>query len=124
MSYNPKGRTQDDRTFAYNILWLGLPMSIILLVSMQIEALSFLTALAGGIVCGTLIGQAFAGRQDEVFRTEVAFAANFALAFAGLALLAQIMPFARDHEYDPRLMLSVMALIFHAALAYHRVRNR
>lgn len=124
MPYNPKTPTQDDRSFAYNALWLGLPLSVLLLVSMQFEAFSFLTAVVGGFVCGTLIGQAFAGWQDEVYRTEVAFAANFALAFAGVALFVQIVPFTRDHDYDPGLMLAIMALIFHTAIAYRRLRDR
>lgn len=123
MPYNPKAPTQSDRTFAYNGLWLGLPLSIILLASMQVQAFSILTVISGGFVCGTLIGQAFGGWQDEVYRTEVAFAANFAIAFAGLALFVQIVPHARDHEYDPGLMLAIMALIFHAALAYRRIRD-
>jgi hypothetical protein len=124
MPYNPKGTTPDDRTFAYNAMWLGLPCSILLVLSMQIEAMSFLTPGVGGIVCGTLIGLIFAPLQDEVFRSEVAFAANFALSFAGVALIVQIAPFGRDWEYDPGLMLAIMALIFHVAIAYRRIRDR
>jgi hypothetical protein len=124
MPYNPKAPTQDDRTFAYNALWLGLPLSIILLASMQFEALSIFTTLAGGFVCGTLIGQVFSGWQDEVYRAEVGFAANFALAFAGVVLFAQIVPWARDHELDQGTMLAIMALIFHAAIVYRRNRDR
>lgn len=124
MPYNPKATTQDDRTFAYNAMWIGLPCSILLLASMQFEAMSFLTRGVGGFVCGTLIGLVFAGLQDEVFRSEVAFAANFALAFAGLVLFAQIMPLTRDHELDQDTMLATLALIFHAAISYRRIRDR
>lgn len=124
MPYNPKAISQDDRTFAYNSLWFGLPCSILLLVSMQFEATSFLTVGIGGFVCGSLIGQVFAWSQDEVYRSEVAFAANFALSFAGVALFVQIVPFGRDWEYDPGVMLAIMALIFHVAVAYRRVRDR
>ncbi|WP_027441966.1 hypothetical protein [Erythrobacter cryptus] len=124
MPYNPKAFTQDDRTWSYNALWLGLPLSMLLLASMHFEALSFLTTITGGFVCGTLIGAVFAGSQDEVFRAEVAFGANFALAFAGLALFVQIVPWTRDYVYDPSVMLAIMALIFHVAIAYRRIRDR
>ena len=124
MPYNPKATTQDDRTFFYNAMWIGLPCSILLLASLQFEAMSFLTPAVGGFACGTLIGLVFAGLQDELFRSEVAFAANFALSFAGLVLFAQIIPWARDHELDQATMLATMALIFHAAVAYRRIRDR
>jgi|JI8StandDraft_2_1071088.scaffolds.fasta_scaffold14121_6 peptidoglycan/LPS O-acetylase OafA/YrhL len=124
MPYNPKAISQDDRTFGYNAMWIGLPCSILLLASMQFEAMSFLTAGVGGFVCGTLIGLVFTWKQDEVFRSEVAFAANFALCFAGIALFVQIIPFGRDWEYDPGVMLAIMALIFHVAIAYRRIRDR
>lgn len=124
MPYNPKAFTQDDRTWSYNILWLGLPLSVLLLASMHFEALSFLTAITGGFVCGTLVGPAFAASQDEVYRAEIAFGGNFALAFAGLALFVQIVPWTRDYAYDPGVMLAIMALIFHAAIAFRRIRDR
>ena len=124
MPYNPKATSQDDRTFGYNAMWIGLPCSILLLASMQFEAISFLAPAVGGFVCGTLIGLVFAWTQDEVFRSEVAFAANFALSFAGVALFVQIVPFGRDWKYDPGVMLAIMALIFHVAIAYRRIRDR
>jgi hypothetical protein len=124
MPYNPKATSQNDRTFGYNAMWIGLPCSILLVLSMQIESMSFLTTGSGGFVCGTLIGLIFTWSQDEVFRSEVAFAANFALSFAGVALFVQIVPFGRAWEYDPGLMLAIMALIFHVAVAYRRVRDR
>jgi peptidoglycan/LPS O-acetylase OafA/YrhL len=124
MPYNPKATSQNDRTFGYNAMWIGLPCSILLLASLQFEAVSFLTPVVGGFVCGTLIGLVFTWKQDEVFRSEVAFAANFALAFAGVALIVQIAPFGRDWEYEPDVMLAIMALIFHVAVAYRRIRDR
>jgi hypothetical protein len=124
MPYNPKAPSQSERNFGYNALWIGLPCSILLLASMQFEAMSFLTPVAGGFVCGSLIGQIFSWSQDEVYRSEVAFAANFALCFAGVALFVQIVPFGRDWEYDPGMLLAIMALIFHVAIAYRRIRDR
>jgi hypothetical protein len=124
MPYNPKAFTQDDRTWSYNALWLGLPSSILLLASLLFEPLSFVTAISGGFTCGTLIGQAFARSQDEVYRAEVAFGANFALAFAGFALFVQIVPWTRDFHYDAALILAMMASIFHVAIAFRRIRDR
>ena len=124
MPYNPKATTQDDRTFLYNVQWIGLPCSILLFASLQFEPMSFLTPGVGGFVCGSLIGLVFAWKQDEIFRAELAFAGNVALAFAGLALFAQILPWTREHEFEPGTTLATMALIFHAALAYRRIRDR
>jgi hypothetical protein len=123
----PKKRIFDlderERSFAYNFLWLGLPLSILLVIGMQFEALGELEVLVGGAVSGTLIGQALVGLQDEFYRNECSFAANWALSFAGLALFAQIIPFWRDYEFDAGMCLAIMALVFHTALVYRRIRD-
>ena len=107
MPYDPKAITEDDRSYAYKVMWLGLPLSIALLVSMQFEAFGVLTALVGGFVCGTFIGLAFAWANDEFVAKQIAFASNWALSFAGCALFVQIVPRARDWDYDPGTMLAI-----------------
>ena len=123
MPYNPRAVDEHDRSFAYNAMWLGLPLSLILLVSMHFEAFSFLTALVGGGVCGLFIGLIFAWSHDEFIQKQIAFASNWALSFAGMALFVQIIPITREHEYDAGTMLTIMAVIFHAALAFRRLKD-
>jgi len=123
MPYDPKAVTEDDRSFAYKMMWLGLPLSLVLLVSMQFEAFSFLTSVTGGFVSGSFIALAFAWSHDEFAQKQIAFAANLTLSFAGLALFAQLISITRDYTYDPGLLLAIMAVIFHAALTFRRLRD-
>ena len=123
MPYDPKAITEDDRSYAYKMLWLGFPLSIVLLASMQFEALATFTTLVGGFVSGTLIAMAWAWSHDEFAREEIAFAANWALSFAGVVLFLQIVPIAREYEVDAGLVLASLAFVFHAALTYRRVRD-
>ena len=124
MQYNPRTVTEHDRSFAYNALWAGLPLSILLLTGLLVPAFEILAAVAGGFVSGTFIALVFIGNHDEFVRGQLAFAANWALSFAGFVLFAQVVPIARDYEPDAGLVLAVMGTIFHAALAYRRVRDR
>lgn len=124
MQYNPIIVTEHDRSYAYMIMWAGLPLSLLLLIGLQIPELEFLAAVAGGFVSGIFVALIFTGRQDEFVRGQLAFAANWALSFAGIVLFAQVVPIARDYEPDTGLVLGIMATIFHVALAYRRIRDR
>jgi hypothetical protein len=124
MQYDPKAVTEHDRSYAYKIMWAGLPLSLILLIGLQFSELALLVTLSGGFVSGTFIGLFFTGHQDEFVRDQIAFAANWALGFAGAVLFAQVVPFARDYEPDVGLILAMMATVFHAALVYRRLKDR
>jgi hypothetical protein len=124
MQYNPRTVTEHDRSYAYNALWAGLPLSLLLLIGLQIPEFEVLAAVAGGFVCGTFIALVLIGNHDEFVRGQLSFAANWALCFAGLVLFAQVVPIARDYEPDTGLVLGIMAAIFHVALAYRRIRDR
>ena len=123
MAYDPKAITEDQRSYAYKTMWLGLPFSIVLLICMQFEALEFLSTLVGGFVSGTFIALAWAWSHDEFVREQLFFASSWALSFAGLALFVQIVPYGRDFDHDAGVILALMAVIFHAALAWRRWRD-
>ena len=123
MPYDPKAVTEDQRSYAYKMMWLGLPNAIILLVSLQFEAFEALTMLAGGFVSGSFIGLIWAWSNDEFVRGQIAFAANWALAFVGVALFVLITPFMRDVQFPAAQVLAATGLVFHAALVFRRLRD-
>lgn len=123
MPYNPRQITEADHTYYYKAMWLGLPLSILLLIGLQFEAAELLCTLAGGFVSGSFMGLALSWKYDEFMRDEIAVASGWTLSFAGLALFAQIIPFARDYEPDAGTVLAIMAVIFHAAIYVCRIRN-
>jgi hypothetical protein len=123
MPYDPKAITEDDRTYAYKAMWAGLPLSVVLLVSMQFEALSFLTIAAGGFVSGTFVAQAWNWSYDEFQRDEITFASGWALSLAGVLLFLAIMPNAFRVVVETDLAIASMALLFHIAIYYRRIRN-
>ena len=123
MPYKPHQVDEADRTYSYKIMWLGLPCSIALLIGLQFEAAELLRILAGGFVAGTFISMAWSWKYDEFMRDEIALASGWALSFAGVVLFAQIIPFAREYEPDAGMVLAIMAVIFHAALTFNRIRN-
>lgn len=124
MPYKPNQVGEYERSWSYDMMWIGLPAAIILIVGREFEALSFLTALAGGATAGTLIGLSLQWNADEFVRGQIAFAANFALSFAGVMMFMTVAPSLTDHAPSTATTLSWMALIFHLALAYRRLRDR
>lgn len=123
MPYEPGRINEADHTYYYKAMWLGLPLSVLLLIGLQFEAAEFFCTLAGGYVSGSFIGLAWSWKYDEFMRDEVAVASGWALGFAGLALFAQIIPFARDYEPDAGTVLAIMAVFFHTAIYVCRIRN-
>lgn len=123
MGYNPKAITEDDRSYAYKAMWLGLPLSLVLLVSLQFPAFSQLSILAGGFVCGLFIGQAWSWSYDEFMQKEVAFASGWALSFAGIVLFIAILPNSFRIEFPSSHVLAAMACVFHAAIAFRRIKD-
>ena len=131
MPYRPRGFStgnfapdEQDRSFAYNMMWTGLPASIGVLVSLHFGEIPILTQLCSGVLAGSLIGLVLSWSHDEFVRAQIGFAANWALAFAGLILLFELVPFLEDKGPDQRWSLAIMATIFHVALAWRRWRDR
>lgn len=131
MPYTPRGFTtgnfapdEQDRSFAYAVMWAGLPASIGVLLSLYLGPLPILTPLCSGVTAGSLIALAFSWSHDEFARAQIGFAANWALSFAGLILMWELVPFLEDKSPDQRWTLAIMATIFHVALAWRRWRDR
>ncbi len=130
MPYDPKAMTDDQRTWSYKFLWLGLPASIMLLIGLLIDENSILITLSAGWVVGFFIGMAFVFRQDEFVQKQIAFAANMALSFAGIALFLQlpkvtlVLGEASAFLTDPALILASTAVVFHVSLAFRRLSER
>ncbi|MDC8753253.1 hypothetical protein OIK40_01200 [Erythrobacter sp. sf7] len=131
MPYRPRGFStgiftadEQDRSFAYVALWAGLPACIVLLASLHFGKIAVLTPVCSGMVVGSLIGLVLSWSNDEFVRTQIAFAANWALTFAGIILLFEVVPSLNDRAPDQRWTLAIMATIFHAALAWRRWRDR
>lgn len=123
MPYNPKAITEHDRTYAYKAMWAGMPLSIVLLVSLQFPSFSQLSILTGGFVCGLFMGQAWSWSYDEFMREEVAFASGWALSFAGVVLFLAILPNSFRVEFPAADVLAAMAVVFHGALTYRRIED-
>lgn len=115
---------EHDRSFACNVLWVGLPASLGLLLTLQFGPIPILTPLCSGVTAGSLIGLAFTWSHDEFARAQIGFASNWALAFAGIVLFCELVPFLEDAAPDQRWTLAIVATIFHVALAWRRWRDR
>lgn len=115
---------EHDRSFAYNVLWVGLPASLGLLLTLQFGPITILTPLCSGVTAGSLIGLAFTWSHDEFARAQIGFASNWALAFAGIVLFCELVPFLKDAVPEQRWTLAIVATIFHVALAWRRWRDR
>jgi len=115
---------EHDRSFAYNVLWVGLPASLGLLLTLQFGPITILTPLCSGVTAGSLIGLAFTWSHDEFACAQIGFASNWALAFAGIVLFCELVPFLKDAVPDQRWTLAIVATIFHVALAWRRWRDR
>jgi hypothetical protein len=131
MPYRPRGFTtgnfapdEHDRSFAYNAMWAGLPASLGLLATLHFGTIPILSPLCSGVTAGSLIALVFSWSHDEFARAQTAFAAHWALAFAGVILFLEVLPSLRDHAPDQRWTLAIMATIFHVALAWRRWRDR
>lgn len=123
MPYKPFQPDEHGRSFSYKMMWLGLPLSILLVIGMHFDAAEPLIILTGGYVSGIFLGQILTGGQDEYFLEEINFASRFALSFAGLAMFAQIVPRLREWEFDAGYCIAIMALIFNAAIYYRRIAD-
>jgi len=123
MSYKPNQFGEYERSWSYDMMWIGLPASILYVATQHVEALSFLAALAGGATAGTLIGLALQWSADEYVRGQIAFAANFALSFAGIVLFTQMVSIFDGFAPSSGDVLAWLAIVFHAALAFRRLSD-
>lgn len=123
MTYDPTAVTEHDRSFSQKMMWLGLPFSVALFAATQFGFVDLFATVFGGFVCGTFIGLFWTSYHDEFFQIQIAFASNWALGFAGIALFYHIIPYARDYPFELTETLAAMALVFHCALTYRRMRD-
>ena len=123
MSYKPNQVGEYERSWSYDMMWIGLPASILYVLTQHFEALSFLTALAGGATAGTLVGLVLQWNADEYVRGQIAFAANFALSFAGIILFTQMVSIFDGFTPSSGDVLAWLAIVFHVALAFRRLSD-
>ena len=114
--------TEKDRSFAYTAVWIGLPASLLLLASL-IFGFDRLAVLAGGVTSGTLIGLALSWSLEEYAKAQLGVAAKWALALAGVLLIASLLKPSRLADMDSATALSMIAAAFHVALAAVRLRG-
>ncbi|MBV7259951.1 hypothetical protein [Erythrobacter crassostreae] len=123
MAYDPKAISTDDRSFALNMMWVGLAGSLLMLAGAVFGFLDAVDTLAGGFTAGTLIGLVFVGHHDEYFQRLFAFAARWACAAVGIWLFIAIGPITDEWISDPLIGLTAIAAIFHVAFAAARLRG-
>lgn len=123
MSYDPKAITSSDRSFALNMMWVGLGASLILLVGKVFGFFDHVESIAGGFAAGSMIGVVFAGRHDEYFQRLVAFASRWSSCVIGLWLFASIASITDELVTDHILGLIIVVATFHVALAAARLRG-
>lgn len=124
MPYKPGSIDANDRSFAYNMLWLGLPFSLAFLVGSIVAPTAFLTEMFACWTGGLFVGFGFLHLHDEVMQLEVAFAARFPLIAAGLWMLALPLDLGPVAAIPVTTGLAAIASIFFLALAYRRLRDR
>lgn len=121
MPYKPGTINESDRTKAYTMLWFGFPDSIILLIA-TIFGADLLAAPTAGFAAGTMLVGFRAG--DEVVEKQVSFASRWAASVAGMCLLAATFPFSRDYPMNPAIAFAVVAVVYHGALTWQRLKDR
>ncbi len=121
MPYKPGALNESDRTKAYTILWFGLPDSIVLLLAVIFGA-DLLATLAAGFAAGTML-VAF-GAGDEVVEKQISVAARWTASVSGICLIAATFPIIRDYPMDPAVAFAVIAVAFHGALTWQRLKDR
>lgn len=121
MPYKPGTINESDRTKAYTLLWFGLPDSIVLLLAV-IFGTDLAATLTAGFAAGTML-VAFSA-ADEVIEKQISVAARWAASVCGVCLIAATFPFLRDYPMDPAMAFAVIAVAFHGALTWQRLKDR
>lgn len=125
MPYDPKTMTEEQRSYAVKMLWLGLPASILNLGWILLfPSDSGPTNIFGVYAATTMAMMVFAYGYDEFIQAHLWKAAQWTLGAAGLMLLISVFPLLDRLEVlaviDLTLGLSILASVFHIALALSR----
>lgn len=129
MPYDPKAITADERTSQFKLLWVGLPASLIN-VAWLIFSPEETTApnLFGVFAAATMAMMFWAHSYDEFIQAHLWTASRWAMSAAGLMLLLNVFPvldrLALLASVDLEMGLSIIAAVFHSALAISRLRER
>ena len=129
MPYKPGSVTSDDRSRGFNMLWAGLPASIINLAWLFFASPDNLAPnLFGVFTAATIAFLPLAYGHDEFVQAHLWRAARWALGMAGVMMLIGVFPVLARLDLlasiDTTLGLSIIAAVFHVALAASRWRER
>lgn len=129
MPYKPGRVSSDDRTHSFNVLWAGLPASLVnicWLVFVPHDTLA--PNLFGVFAAATIAFLPFAYSHDEFIQAHLWTASRWALGAAGLMMMLGVFPVLRTlgllAAIDVTMALSIVAAVFHVALAVSRWRER
>jgi len=129
MTYDPKAITEEERTNQFKLLWVGLPAALINVVWVVfVPTDSTAPNLFGVFAAVSMAIMVFAYSYDEFIQAHLWTAARWALSVTGLMLLVSVFPILNRQEFlatvDLTLGLSIIAAVFHTALAISRLRER
>lgn len=129
MPYDPKAITEEERTNQFKLLWVGLPASLINIAWLIFFPEDTTAPNLFGVFAGATLGfMVFAHSYDEFIQAHLWTAARWALGAAGIMILIGVFPMLNRlqllAEINLILGLSVIAAVFHVALAVSRLRER
>jgi DNA-binding XRE family transcriptional regulator len=114
MSSRRYGLAESERSFIYQMLWFGVPASLLYLGGQFVDLAPF-NMIGGAFCAGLLIGLPSVTSNDEYVRAQVDIAASWALAAAGVMLLVALPRFGVSRQavnaietgkHDPSLPLA------------------
>ncbi len=128
MPYRPGRVSSDDRTRYFTTLWIGLPASLLNVCWLIFAPQDTMAPNLFGVFAAASIGfLPFAYSHDEFIQAHLWTASRWALGAAGLLMMLGVFPVLRTLELlaaiDVTLGLSLVALVFHVALAASRWRG-
>lgn len=123
MTKSPLHTTENDRSAAFNTLWIGLLDTILVIATVFVPALEALQSIAVAIMSGTLIGLVFISLHDEFVQRLIGRSATIACAVVGVLALLEIELIRSYLEVSPVLGFALISLAFHLSLATMRLRG-
>lgn len=129
MPYRPGRVSAEERTHSFNILWAGLPASLINICWLVLAPQDTIAPnLFGVFAAATMAVLPFAYSHDEFIQAHLWTASRWALGVAGLMMMLGVFPVLRTLDQlaaiDVTMALSIVAAVFHVALAVSRWRER
>lgn len=118
-----KKPTESDRHFSYQMLWIGFPSSWLYLAGLIWPDAYLFQPLTTGFTIGSMIALFITRMQDEFAERQISFAALIALSVAGALMAMEQLPWTRDDVPGTTVALAIIAVSFHTALAYRRLRD-